>query len=102
MIEVPLEKLPNQQLLITLDDINFKISVKWIDEQLTIIDIFGNGQAIVRGLRLVPEAKLFYTFQESKWGNFMFTSDADEEPDYQKFGLSQSLVYLEREREVRP
>lgn len=104
MIDIPLSNIPNQALSIRLDNSFYEISLTAVgateltapfynkDATTIAVTIVRDGVTIVSGQRAVAWFPLIpYHYLEN--GNFMFVSNSDDLPDYNQFGITQSLVY---------
>lgn len=93
MIEFQLEKLPRQQFTTTQNGVLFDVRI--FDAcGVMFIDIKADQNPVILGVPLIPAVKLI-TNGSFELGNFAFSSYADEKADWQKFGISQSLIYFD-------
>lgn len=91
-IAVPLQQLPSQQFTITLDNNRFQLTPKLTNGQ-TSVSIDLNGSAILSNARAASCAPIIpEIYQES--GNFIFLTANEQLPNYQQFGLTQTLYYF--------
>lgn len=91
---VPLDALPNQELSILLDNDRYDISLR-SSKTSSFVTITKNEVLIVENLRAVGGSPLVpYNYLFVNSGNFMFSTPNQEIPYYDKFGVSQFLVYL--------
>lgn len=93
MIEIQLKQIPNQALSIDIEGNTFNITIKTTDAKSTIADISINSNAVIKGIRCMPNRPIIpYKYLEQ--GNFFFATMDDEYPYYTSFGTTQRLVYL--------
>jgi len=88
---IPLEILPNQNLSIEFEKINYNITVNDIG-QLMAITIKVNGVSLVDGKRCVNNSPILY--KRAGLGNFVFFTVGEVYPSYLDFGVSCALVYM--------
>lgn len=92
MIEIALSAIPNQSFSIRLDDHLYDIRLR-AAKNIMAVDIVRDGVLIETGIRAEAGFPLIpYQYQES--GNFIIVTENDEYPDYTKFGITQTLVYV--------
>lgn len=94
MIQIPLQTVPNQSLSIQLDDVNYDFEIRSMPGTSTIMvfDITIDNELIVEGVRAVPAYPLIeYKYLEN--GNFIVITENDDYPDWEKFQISQFLLY---------
>jgi hypothetical protein len=92
MIEIPLQAIPNQSFNITIENVFYDMSIKETKGVMSC-SITRNNVMIQSNARIVPGTFLIpYKYQEN--GNFYILTANDEYPYYEKFGLSQTLVYF--------
>jgi len=93
---ITLQQIPNQEVIITLDDSRYKIQIKSASGFMTYgissdgVIVIENGNRIVNGAPLFP-----YKYMES--GNFILDVPGSELPDYTKFESTQFLIYASQE-----
>jgi len=91
MIDISIKSIPNQKVSVTINDIDFEISLK--STGVVIADITMDNVVILQGVKCLPNMPIIpYRYLED--GNFFFVTENEEYPDYTKFNVSQSLVYL--------
>lgn len=91
MIEIPLANIPNQSFSIQLDNILYDITIKFIINVMTMT-IIRSGTEIISNFRITPNLKIIpYTYLEN--GNFAVITANNEYPNYNNFGINQSLIY---------
>jgi|SRR6185437_311954 len=92
MLEIDLAAIPNQALSIRLDDNQYNISIIETCGCMSVT-ILRNNEIIIQNVRAVGGTLLIpYRYLES--GNFFIDTADNELPDYTKFGITQSLVYI--------
>lgn len=91
MIEIKLLAVPNQSISITIDGIVFGIVLK--TTSITVADIYIDEVLKIAGVKCRPNLAIV-PYEYLINGNFYFVVEGEELPDYTKFGISQSLVYL--------
>lgn len=95
MRRVILEKTANQEFNLTIDDRRYKISLREGENQMMLATIEIDGEIVIQGLRCLPSTPLLpYSYTE--WGNFIFVTENNEFPYWEKFGSSQRLLYVTR------
>ena len=95
-----IERLPNQTLAIIIDETRYEITLKKTVEVM-VCDIYRNDVLIVQGMRCLPSTPLLpYLYQEAGFGNFYFTTQNDDFPDYPQFGITQYLWHFNNEELV--
>ncbi len=93
---ITLQKIPNQEVIVTIDESRYKIQIKSASGFMTYgierdgVIIIENGNRIVNGAPLFP-----YEYMES--GNFILDVPDSELPDFTKFESTQFLVYASQE-----
>jgi len=96
MKSITLQAIPNQEIIVTLDDARYNIKLKSASGFMTYgierggIVIIENGTRIVSGLPLFP-----YRYMES--GNFILDAPDGSEADYNQFEVTQFLRYASQE-----
>lgn len=89
---IPLDQIPNQQFIVTLDGSLWEITIKEtagtmaatvIRDNVTLVE----GQRIAAGTPLIPYRHL------QAGGNFIFLTVADALPYWDRFTVDQLLIY---------
>lgn len=89
---VPIQAIPNQTFIITLDGNLFDITIKETNGVMSV-SMTVNGVATIDNARAVAGSPVIPSqYQEA--GNFMFLTSNYELPDYLKFNVTQSLFYF--------
>lgn len=92
MIEIPLAAVPNQSFSIRLEDNLYNFTIKETNGCMGVT-IVRNDITILSNVRAVSKYLLIpYQYLES--GNFYITTLNDDLPYWDKFGISQSLIYV--------
>lgn len=91
---VTLQPIPNQTLTTTLEGMRYQITLKAAGG-IMAVTLDRDGQRLFSGLRTVARTPLIpYRYLFSGIGNLLFDTDNDELPDWQAFGITQTLIYL--------
>lgn len=89
---VELKAIPNQKFAINVDKNRYSIALNAINDFMAAT-IYRNGDLLIAGVRCVAKEPLIpYTYLEN--GNFVFTTENDDLPWYEQFGVTQQLLYL--------
>jgi hypothetical protein len=92
MINIPLDSTPNQSFSVRLENQLYSFTIKetkgvmscsLVRDNVTIFD----GVRLTAGSPVVP-------FKYMETGNFVLTTSNGEIPDFNKFGVTQFLIYL--------
>lgn len=86
--------IPSQSLSARLDEVHTTIRIKQ-GRGIMLADIEQDGAFIVQGMRLVAGLPII-PLRRLESGNFMLLTDNGELPDYTKFGISQKLIYINK------
>lgn len=91
MQQVPLSKVPSQDLSVTLDGAYWRLRF-YLSMQYVCVDISRNGETLMTGIRcFINQPLLAYPYlYEPSFGNFIFDNDVD----WESFDGSCSLYYL--------
>lgn len=91
-IKIKLMQYPNQTFPVTLDSSRYEITIKDVDQCLTI-DITKDDAVIIQGCRILPNSLIIpYTYLTD--GNFILVTQDEELPDWNQFEITQELFYL--------
>lgn len=96
MRRIFLESNPNQEFDLNADGRRYKVSLREGSSGLIIASIDIDGERIISGIRCLPNTPLI-PYRYVEWGNFIFITRNGEYPQWDKFGKSQRLLYVERE-----
>lgn len=92
MMTLPLQAIPNQQLLVVLDNNQWVIEIKSTNGTISVslsvngVDVAENVRAVAGGFIIQSE------YQEQ--GNFAILCQDFLVPDYTQFGVTQFLTYF--------
>ena len=93
-IGLPLLSVPSQSFTVTLDGNLFELKIKACSG-IMAVSIVCNGVDIVDSVPAVAGAAIIQSqYLENGNGNFMFLTANQQLPNYQQFGLTQSLLYF--------
>jgi hypothetical protein len=92
MLEINLQAIPNQTFSITLDSNNYDIEINAATGCVGM-SIVRNNIEVVTGMRVVAGFPVI-PYQYLEDGNFVFTTANDDLPDWEQFGITQTLVYV--------
>lgn len=96
MLLIPLQNIPTQSFTVQINQNLFDILITTclIDNaQVQAVTLTINNNLIVSGQRAISGQFIIpYIYLEQ--GNFIITSENEEYPDYNKFGISQFLIYF--------
>ena len=92
---IPLDAVPNQSLSVQLGDLRYDMRLIDLGE-MTALDLTINDETVLQGERIVAGTPLIpYPYLEGEGGNFIFLTENNEFPYWQKFGVTQSLIYFD-------
>lgn len=101
MLEINLNNNPNQSFSIQLETHQYDFLVKSINPNnvngagVMAVSIARDSVQIVSNTRAMPLFPLIpYRYLEQGQGNFFFITLMNSYPDYNQFGITQSLLYL--------
>lgn len=93
-VGIPLQQLPSQTFTITLGGQLFELTVKAC-AGIMAVSVVCNGVDIVDSVPAVAGGKIIPSqYLENGNGNFMFLTANQQLPNYEQFGLTQSLLYF--------
>ena len=90
---IELAQVANQEFSLTEDNNRFKITINNINSMMSIT-IEVNNNIILSGQRLLPNQLVIQYGYLSKFGNFLMTTQNDEMPDFNQFGVDQFFYFL--------
>lgn len=94
---IPLENVSNQSLSIQIDDIRYYIRFRDIGGMMSA-DMSIDDQLIFEGVRVVGGYPLIpYKYLEGDGGNFIFLTELGDIVYWDRFGITQSLLYFSAE-----
>lgn len=92
MIEINLQPVPNQSFSFTVGETTFDITLKTSDALVASVTI--DSVVAMQGVRVMAYRPVLpYAYLTKGAGNLFFITDQGEEPSYEKFGVTQSLVW---------
>lgn len=92
MIEIALVALPNQSFSLRLDSNLYNLTIKETNGCMCAT-IVRNNVTLLSNVRLVAQFPIIpYIYLEA--GNFIISTLDDDLPDWTKFGISQTLLYV--------
>lgn len=94
MRDIALLTVPNQSLSATIDGVLWELTIK-VARGTMLADVRRDGVDLVLGQRIVAEYPILPYRYLSHQGNFAILTRDGELPWWEKFGRSQSLIYLE-------
>lgn len=89
---IPIEALPNQQLSISIGNNLWLLALKVANDSM-FIDITLNNVPLIIGQRIAVGTPCIPYNHLANEGNFIFLTDNEDLPDWQKFGVTQQLLY---------
>jgi len=92
MIEISLAQEPNQSISVVLDGNRWDIVIK-VGNNMMYADFTMNDVVLVRSIRLLADQAALPHGYLAIPGNFVLYTINDENPWWEKFGSSQSLLY---------
>lgn len=94
MQTIPLSAIPNQDITVTFGDKRWGLVIKEANGVM-VIDVTLNEVNLLRSQRIVCGSPIIpYTYMQGD-GNFWFVTENDEIPFYERFGVDQTLVFVE-------
>ena len=93
MIQIELQKTPNQNLKLRINEELYDITIK-TTQYSTHISISRDDVILVSSQILIPNSKIIRYDYLVTDGNFVFETQSNNLPDYTKFNVSQFLYYL--------
>lgn len=91
---ISLEAIPNQEFTVTLGDYSYDIRIFSTNGSMAY-DLSIDDEIIIQGFKFVNEILMLpYEYQELD-GNLLLVVPDDELPDYENFGSTQFLIYLD-------
>ena len=92
--EVPLNKMPNQEVSIVLDDTMYDIEIKQGANNNMFISIKTDTQTLISSFPLTVNMPIITRQDKQVTGNFYMFSFKEGYPSYEDFGDSCILVYV--------
>jgi len=95
MQNIQISPIPNQSFSVTIDQNFYNIAIKETNNCMSI-DIQKNGEYVIRGSRIISNYPIIsYRYLED--GNFLLNALSEDIPYYDKFGISQFLIYASQD-----
>lgn len=91
MLQIPINRVPNQTLQVILDGNAYIITLKATDQQ-TSVSMTRNGAVVFENLRAVAGGWIIPSEYEEA-GNFFFTTQSFQYPEWSKYANTQFLIY---------
>lgn len=91
MYQINLSKIPHQTVRVKLDNDYFKVTVKTIEENITVFSVSCNDIELIQNVRVLNKKLLIPQYLQK--GNFVFVSD-NQEVNYKDFAENCILYYL--------
>ncbi len=92
MLQLPIKALPNQEFQAVLDGNAWDFTIRSTNGVMSMTFVL-NGAVVIENIRCVSGALLIPSRYEES-GNFLFLTANNQLPDYELFGMTQSLIYL--------
>lgn len=96
MRDIPLDPVPNQQVIVSLDGNRWQLTIK-AARGVMCADILLNDQTLLQGQRIVAGTPLIPYRHLQGAGNFLLLTENDSLPDWRRFGTDQQLIYASAE-----
>lgn len=94
MQQINLIAVPSQSMTFTIGNVRWSLTIKEARGAM-ICDVAANGETVITGTRIVAGQMIIpYQYREDG-GNFLLMGAGDEEPNWQAFGISQALYFLD-------
>lgn len=96
---INIEAIPSQRFTVPLGGNNYDIKIYSIDGHMSY-DLSINAVEVVTGFKLVNDVPLLPYLHQEVSGNLLLSLPENEIPDYNNFGTSQLLYYLDEEETI--
>lgn len=96
MKAITLQAIPNQEIIVTVDENRYTIQIKDCSGFMTY-GVQRNGETIINNGNRIVNGALLLPYQYMEDGNFIFNIPDSELPDYTQFEVTQFLVYASQE-----
>ena len=94
MIDIPLQAIANQELSIPLEDARYVITVKEASGGM-VCTIQRNDVVLIQNVRLCADTPVLpYEYLQQGAGNFFMSTQNQELPWWEQFGITQFMTYL--------
>ena len=94
MRELSLLPVPNQRLSAVLGGVLWDIEIKTLQAHMAA-SFWVDGELLLQGQRIVCNAPMIPYRYLATSGNFVIVTPGDADLDWQQFGVSQSLFFIE-------
>lgn len=94
MRQIKLLSFPNQAFSVTIGESLWNISIKQANNSM-FADIRRNNEVLILGQRILPNQPIIPYRYLSTYGNFILLTTNDEIPNWQRFNIDQTLIYLD-------
>lgn len=92
---VSLSVVANQLLSVDFDEVRYDLRFRTINDNQMCVDITINDVQVLSGQRVIANAPLIpYVYLADSGGNFFFETLDNELPYWDKFNISQRLIYV--------
>lgn len=93
MIDIPLQAIANQSLSIPLENSRFVLTIKEASGGM-VCTIERDGVVLIQNVRLVGDAFVLpYEYLHEGIGNFFISTQSEQLPWWEQFGITQFMVY---------
>lgn len=96
MIEIELQKIPNQEFTKELNGVFYRLKLRTFKGML-LMDIMADDTVIKKSVRVCPNTLIIPYQYTTKGGNFLFFCQNNDYPNYKNFGITQQLIFLSDE-----
>lgn len=93
MRNIPIQAVPNQEFSVTIEDNRWTLRIK-IAVTSMFADVYLNEEVVILGQRIAPGTPVIPYDYLANAGNFILVVENGDLPDWQKFGVTQSLFYV--------
>ncbi len=95
MLILPLIPAANQSLQVVINDKTWDVAVNVYESGSAFINVSIDDVPLVSGLRLSPNFPVMFNNRLAQYGDLVLYCEDDEALDFNKFGITQNLVYVE-------
>lgn len=97
MIDIPLQAIANQELSIPLDGARFVLTIKEASGGM-VCTVTKDDVVLVQNTRLVADQSVLpYEYLHENAGNFFVSTQSEQLPWWEQFGITQFMVYATAE-----
>ena len=90
---IELQNIPNQEFSVTIDGNAWFIQLRTMRSGATFASVTLNNELLINNILLTPNAPLLPYPYISNGKNFYMLCDNDDYPNFEKFNVTQRLVY---------